>query len=133
MFLANLSEQEKELFIALSIHAANANGEFNEDEEELIKSYCYEMNVLFFNPSKMATMEEITTYFRSAKEKVKRIVALELIGLMYVDGKFDDAERIFANKFFKEIGLNEEKINEIIAAVVAYLETAKNLQFTLVD
>lgn len=133
MFLSVLNDQEKELFLALSIHAANANGDFNEDEEELIKSYCYEMNILFFNPSKIATMDEITTYFKASKEKTKRIIALELIGLLNVDGTYDEQEKCFSSQFFKQIGLKEEKIEEITDAVDEYLKASKKLQYTLVD
>lgn len=48
MFLNQLSNEEKNAFISLSVKISEANGVFDELEKEMIQEYCKEMEILFF-------------------------------------------------------------------------------------
>ena len=45
MFLNRLSNEQKELFLDLCIHASKADNDFAEDEKLVIDQYCDEMHI----------------------------------------------------------------------------------------
>ena len=59
MFLNQLSLEEKEAFLSLSVNAAKANGEFTAEEHLMIEEYCREMGIAFFDMSETKTVDEI--------------------------------------------------------------------------
>ena len=110
MFLNKLTDQEKEAFISLSIHAANADTVFVEEEKALIQDYCKEMGIVFFDSSSIMPLEELKKIYADSSINNKKIVLFELLGLVYVDGKYDNEEKNFINEFAEAIGLSAEEV-----------------------
>ena len=111
MFLNQLSMEEKELFVSLSVHAAESNGDFAEEERSMLQEYCKEMNIAFFDASEVKPMSEIISTYKNSDITVKRIVLLEILGLLYADDVYDEKENKFASEFAVNIGLKEEDVN----------------------
>lgn len=127
MFLNQLSAEEKEAFISLSIHASNSNGIFAEEEKAMIQEYCREMGILFFDAGKAKSMVEIVEIFKKADLHIKKVVLLEILGLIYSDGLFDDAEREFIRGYASDIGLTDEDVDKQIAVMKEYLQVLKKI------
>lgn len=132
MFLKELNVKEKKAFIELAIKAASVN-DIVVEEEVLIESYCFEMNTLFVNLSKERDLRDILDEFKDSEERIKRIVALELFAIMYVDGTYDKCENEFMKNILLEFNIGETKIKEMVNAVSNYINATKDLQFVLVD
>lgn len=121
MFLNQLTSAEKEAFISLSVHAAKANGIIEETEYKMLEEYCKEMGVAFFDIKNSIDIGRIIGVFKDAEEKHKKIVLLEIIGMLHADGKVDEQERSFAIDFAKKIGLEEGTVKTYFDLIARYL------------
>lgn len=113
MFLNQLSNEEKNAFISLSIKISEANGVFDEVERVMIQEYCKEMEIPFFNTEKADSIDAIVEVFKNATDHVKRIVILEVLGLAYSDGQLDYEEDNLMRSFAEKIGIGESIYKEI--------------------
>lgn len=127
MFLNQLSMEEKELFVSLSVHAAESNGDFAEEERSMLQEYCKEMNIAFFDASEVKPMSEIISTYKNSDITVKRIVLLEILGLLYADDVYDEKENKFASEFAVNIGLKEEDVIKQEELLKRYLELMKEM------
>ena len=46
MYLANLDEQKKRIFLDIAHELVQVDGEFSYDEKVIIQAYCQEMNIV---------------------------------------------------------------------------------------
>lgn len=127
MFLGQLSEKEKNAFISLSIHASNSNGVFADEEKVMIQEYCKEMGFPFFYAENAISMDEVVAVFVESEPRIKKIVLLETLGLIYSDGEFDDSEKGFINEYAKKIGLTDEDVDKQTEAIKEYLAALKKV------
>ncbi len=127
MFLSQLKPKEKELFLDLCMHAAKANEVFAEDEKEMIKSYCIEMQI--DPPAKLEeSVEKIVEMINSISDmKSKKIIILELLGLVLVDKEYDIKEKEFIYQVSGEIGIDRETLEEITEKLKEYLKLCEEL------
>ena len=127
MFLNQLNDNEKEAFVSLCIHAAKANNDFATEERNMIAEYCKEMNIVFFDAETCKSIEDIKKLYMNSDVSVKRIVLLEVLGLMYSDGVFDNDEETFVKELALGIGLTEEDIIIQTSLLNRYIELSKDM------
>lgn len=127
MFLNQLSDKEKNAFISLSIHASKSNGVFAEEEKTMIQEYCREMDIPLFDADDAISMDEIVDVFKKSELTIKKIVLLEILGLVYSDGEYDDSEKGFVREYAKEIGLTDADVEKQTEAVKTYLDALKKV------
>ena len=127
MFLNRLTPLEKEAFISLGVNAAKANGEFVAEERAMIKEYCKEMEIPFFDAEDAKTADDIEAVFKSSTECHKKIALFELLGLMVADGSYDNMEEDFVLDFAKRIGLSENDVNILYEFLKKYLDLVKEI------
>ena len=96
----------------MSVHAANANGAFVDEEKEMIADYCREMGVESFDMDNIDSLDNLVGIFSESSYRVKKIVLLETLGLLYSDGVFDDTEKGFINEYAKKITTDLNKAIE---------------------
>ena len=80
MFLNQLSSEEKNAFISLSVKISESNGSFDSEEKEMIKEYCKEMEIPVFDAEKVEKVEDIIAVFKDSTDLIKRVVILESLG-----------------------------------------------------
>lgn len=131
MFLNQLSDHEKEAFISLSVHVAKANGIFEEEEKSLIEEYCREMAIEEPDLENTMTMEEVEAVFSKSENHIKKIVLLEVFGLVYSDGQYDSEEKGFISDFVQEIGLGAEEAEKLQKLIIKYLEVLKEISMAV--
>lgn len=127
MFLGRLSEKEKNAFLSLSVHASNSNGVFAEEEKMMIREYCKEMEIPFFDIEKTIPLDKVVELFKESELSIKKIVLLEILGLLYSDGVVDDSEKKFVNEYAKKIGLTKEDVEKQTAAIKEYIHVLKKV------
>ena len=128
MFLNRLNDKQKEMFLDLAVHASRANGVVEDAEKNMIVQYCNEMNLVQMNETNLSTMEEITACFSEADDQIKRIVVIELLGLYYADGDFDNTEKTFALVFANSIGIDQETYEQLNRDIDEYLTIVEIIQ-----
>lgn len=122
MYLNLLKENQKKLFISLAYNLAFADGDYSDEEKNLINGYCQEMQIVFEENSIVESMDDIIDeILRCASEQEKKIFIFELIGLAMIDGDYDENERILIKKIEDKIQIEsgyaescEGVINEYI-------------------
>lgn len=127
MFLNQLSLEEKEAFLSLSVNAAKANGEFTAEEHLMVEEYCREMGIAFFDMSETKTVDEIAEVYKNSTEQHKKIVVFEILGLMFADGNYDSQEKEFVLDFVGRIGVTEEEVDKEIGLLQEYLGVVKRV------
>lgn len=127
MFLNQLSEKEKNAFISLSIHASNSNGVFADEEKLIIQEYCREMGIPFFDADNAISMDDVVSVFKNSDIRIKKIVLLETLGLIYSDGEFDASEKGFIMEYAEQIGLTEDIVEKQTKAIKEYLDVLKKV------
>lgn len=127
MFLSELKSKEKELFLDLCIHAANANQVFAEDEKEMIQSYCAEMQIAPPDSYEKSVEETVREVNSISDMKSKKIIVLELLGLVLVDKEYDIKEKEFIYQVSDEIGIGRDTLEEITEKLKEYLHLCEEL------
>lgn len=113
MFLNELKSNEKELFLKLCVHAANANGLFVGEEKEMIRAYCSEMQITMPSVIEQTGEEAIISDLKSASKKSKNIIILEILGLLQADNVVDEKERDFLKRVADGVGVDMDMVSSI--------------------
>ncbi len=127
MFLNQLTVLEKEAFISLSIHAAKANWVFADEEYAILEEYCMEMGIAFFDAENIKPIDVIVDVFKESTDHNKKIVLLEILGLVYSDGKFDEREKAFVKEYARKIGLTDSDVEKQTKLINKYLGVLKEI------
>lgn len=127
MFLNQLNQREKEAFISLSIHAGKANGVLEENEIVMVREYCQEMELPMYDDKDIAPLSDVYGVFKSSDERIKKIVLLEVLGLIYADGNYDEDEKSFVTNFAEAISLSEQTVEDLTIAIKDYLNVLKRI------
>lgn len=127
MFLNQLSYQEKKMFLDLSIHVAKANDELAAEEKAMISEYCNEMQLPAIEIFETEPLETVLDYFALADMHIKKIVLLEIYGLAFVDGGYDDEEVKVVDKYIKATGISEEDNNMTKDLIEEYFSLCKKM------
>lgn len=119
MFLQIMNIEEKEKFLEFVYKVANVEGEFAEEEQEIINSYKKELGVSEIPET--SDIEGLIGYFSTKVDEIKKLVLFEIIGLINADNKIAKEEEKILNKVVASFGLD----NEIVGRIKS---TAKKLQ-----
>ena len=63
----------------------------------------------------------------------KKIIVLELLGLMMVDKEYDEHEKIFMKTLAEKIGIEKDLFNEIAEKLDKYLQVCNELQEAVLE
>lgn len=128
MFLNQLKEENKELFLKVCVHASLSNGVFANKEKEMISEYCREMNISENVPecgeTFDATLEELS---EKATNEEKKIIMLEILGLVKSDGVYDEKEKKFMNDLAKGIKVQEIVLTKLNSLLDIYTAVCKSI------
>lgn len=111
MFLQVMNDEEKEKFLELVYKIASVDGDFAEEEQEIVDSYKKELEI--DNIPETSSLEELVEYFSSKAIELKRIVLFETIGLINADDKIEKAEEEVYNKMISKFELEENSVEKI--------------------
>jgi tellurite resistance protein len=121
MFLNTLNAEEKSMFLDMAIHVSQINGLIEESEHNILEQYCKEMNIRPSENTELHSVNEIKVFFSNSSDISKRVVALELLGIGYIDGNFDEAENNVVKDFAIGIGLTEDVYNKLNRDIDQYI------------
>lgn len=93
MYLSELRGEQKELFIDLGIHLSMSDGDFSSVEKNMIRQMCKEMEVSERLEKKVEFEVALNRIGENATVREKRIVLLELAGIVMADGVYSPEEQ----------------------------------------
>ena len=105
MYLANLDEQKKRIFLDIAHELVQVDGEFSYDEKVIIQAYCQEMNIVDYEYHKRSRDEIVGDIKKYLTQEDVKIILFELIGLWLADGNYDKSEKEFINNLCSELNV----------------------------
>lgn len=111
MFLHVMSDEEKGKFLEMVYKIANIDGEFAEEEQEIINSYKSETGVSVIPDTD--NIDGLISYFSGTSDTLKKIILFEIVGLINADDKIEKEEKLILDKLTEKFGLSEGNIEKI--------------------
>jgi len=115
MYLANLSSEQKELFLDLSILSMESKGEVDKREKMLLEQYCGEMKIRCRFEKNIESYESVLKRLKeiSTNQELKKIT-VEILALIYVDEEFAEEEHEVLMSLQKIFEFSSHLLDEII-------------------
>lgn len=98
MYLSELNIGEKKNFLELAKHAMGLNGEHKAEEQEVFASFIHECGLQGYQAQKQDNIESVIKVLSKSSAKSKRIVMIELFGILLADGDVCEEEEAFMGK-----------------------------------
>lgn len=121
MFLNQLNNEERSIFLKLAIAVIKADGKLEEQEKLFVAEYSREMGVTDYdlneNIEPLGLAEKIG---KDSTDAVKRIFLLELVALANADGEFAASEKTLILSLLQKFGLTENQLNDCIKLLAEY-------------
>ena len=118
MYLNRLSPEQKNIFLDICIHAANANNDFADEEKLYIRQYCEEMQLSEVRYETDSDIKElIPRLVRISTRAELKMIAIELLGLLLSDHCYDSFEKEFMDYFAKETDITNQEFQQIFDAL----------------
>ena len=115
MFLYDLNNEQKELFIDLAILAIESNGSIDDSEIEVLKRYCREMAVDFREKANNNDCDDVLRKLRDiCSESTLKKISIEIIALMYADNNLAAEEEKMLGKLKDAFQFSTHLMGELI-------------------
>ena len=128
MFLNQLNNEERSIFLKLAIAIIKADGKLEEKEKLFVAEYSREMGVTDYdlneNIEPLGLAEKIG---KDSTDAVKRIFLLELVALANADGEFAESEKSLILSLLQKFGLTENQLNESLKLLAEYNDVSAKL------
>ena len=132
MFLNQLNENEKELYLELCAHAVMADDVFAPDEMESIALICHELMIPNHMPDNDEPVQDILDKLNLiASKQQKNIMILELILLLKKDGTLDATETDFLEQVRVGLEVSEEKFTSLFGLANIHLVLQRELTLAI--
>jgi len=121
MYLVALKQNIKEKFLDLAIALAKADNDYEKREEEVIRSYCMEMNIEYREQREESDVKKIILELDNmCDNQEKRVVVFESVGLAMADSYLDEREREILTLAAYVFGLDEDYVMRCIEKIEEY-------------
>lgn len=98
MYLSELNIGEKKNFLELAKYAMGLNGEHKEEEIDIYNSFVNECGMKNYHVDKQDNIESVIKVLSKSEDKIRRIVMVELFGILLADNEICENEQIFIDK-----------------------------------
>lgn len=122
MYLGLLKEEHKGLFLGLAFNLALADGNYSDEEQAIIASYCEEMKIVFDKEKMVRPINEIISKINLACDmQEKKIIVFEAMGLAMCDYNYDEREREFIQLMADTFELGSEFLKKCECILNEYM------------
>ena len=111
MFLQVMNTEEKEKFLELVYKIANIDGEYAEEEQEIVNSYKNELGLS--KVPETSDIDGLVRYFSAKATELKKIVLFETVGIINADEKIEKEEADLLDKMSGAFGLDKDVVDRI--------------------
>lgn len=120
MYLHLLTEEEQRDFLELAYHLMGIDGIYQDEEIAIFESYKHECSLEEYMISKQNDLENVINSLKTVSLKTKKIILIELFGILLADGEIHEHEETFMNHLassFEITGEELEKMNKWVLAM----------------
>ena len=128
MFLNELGEKDKELFLNLCGHAIMADDVVEPEEMEYLALCCHEMEMPNQLPDISESLEDILDGITENSNAYERkIIVFELIRLFKYDNSYDEKEKAFMKPVLTKLGISKEVHDKLEKLADEYTKVYNNI------
>ncbi len=128
MFLSMLNNSQKQLFLGLAYNVAAIDGDYSKIEEDMMQSYCHEMQVEFELDKINLEIESIRNEINAeCGMRAKKIIIFEVIGLAMSDNNYDTSERELIQSTMDVFGIPKDFDKACESTLNEYIEFQNRL------
>ena len=122
MFLNNLNNEQKNLFLEFAIKAAEISRGMSLEEKNMLKEFALEMMITPKYETIKSSEEIIKRLTEISSKKDLRIITFEILGIMYSDSNYDETEKDFVFSIANAFGITKESVIDMDSAIKKYSE-----------
>ncbi|MFA7122493.1 MAG: hypothetical protein WC212_00420 [Candidatus Delongbacteria bacterium] len=123
MFLQNLNFEQQRVFLKLANEIIRADGVLSPMEDNLLAELKLQLHANIVPATEIGKLEKI---FDTKKSKIS--VLTEIIGIGFIDNKFDLKEKKYVQKIGKELNLSQDEIKFCINWVDKQFDLMKEIK-----
>ncbi|EJE8549043.1 hypothetical protein M5238_003795 [Vibrio vulnificus] len=132
MYLSELNIGEKKNFLELAKFSMGLDGMHQAEEQDIYQSFVQECGLAEYELSKQDKIESVIKVLAKSKGKSKRIVLLELYGILLADGEVCEKESDFMVSLAEQFAIEDYESKKIQRWVAAMNDMASE-GYALID
>ena len=113
MFLNVMEVEERKKFLELAFKLAQIDGDYAEEEEEIINSYKAELGITEIEDT--LSIDELISYFSSKNDTVKKVVLFEVYGMIRADDKTEKSEEEVFDNIKYQFNISDDVVEQIVS------------------
>lgn len=113
MYLHLLKEEEQKYFLELAYHLMGIDGMYQDEEVAVFESYKHECSLEEYMTSKQNDLESVIANLKNNSSKTKKIILIELFGILLADGKVHENETAFIKHLATSFGITNEELEKM--------------------
>jgi uncharacterized tellurite resistance protein B-like protein len=113
MFLNVMEVEERKKFLELAFKLAQVDGDYAEEEEEIINSYKAELGITEIEDT--LSIDELISYFSSKNDTVKKVVLFEVYGMILADDKLEKSEEEVFDNIKSQFNISADVVEQIVS------------------
>lgn len=117
MFLSELKDEQKDLFLDLGIHLSMSDGRFSDIEKNTIRQMCKEMEIGERLEANIEFDAALNRLSENATVREKRIVLLEMAGIVMADGVYSPGEKTTVENISNTLGVDYPHCENAISLI----------------
>lgn len=117
MYLTNLSSKQKELFLDICLSLSKADNDFIEEEKRVIETLCDEMNIEPKYETEKSSSDSLCEISAISNKREKRIIIIELLGIVMADKKIAPEEETFMNNVLDTFQIERSELKDAACLV----------------
>ncbi len=117
MFLSELKDEQKDLFLDLGIHLSMSDGRFSDIEKNTIRQMCKEMEIGERLEANIEFDAALNRLSENATVREKRIVLLEMAGIVMADGVYSPEEKTTVENISNTLGVDYPRCENAISLI----------------
>lgn len=113
MYLSELSVAERKHFLELAYSAMALNGSYKEQEKAIFESFTHECGMPSYQPKLQDDINAVIKVLIRSEMKNRRIVLVELFGIVMADGEYCENEIEFMRKLAVSFDIEEFELKRL--------------------
>ena len=110
MYLTRLDNDKRHLFLDLELYMSRIDGDFSDQEKQIIDVHCREMHIDHNNYMCELPLDDVYARIRETMTpQEKRIVFLELTATIMADNVYHEKEKEMVEKLSSILDINDEQ------------------------
>lgn len=123
MYLSLLREEQKNLYINLAVHFASVDGDFSQEEKNMIDAYCYEMGISYDYSQKIPALIDVVEQLNAISNMhEKKMILFEIVGLAKADNNFHEDERRMIALMIERFAIKDTFVDECEHVIEDYMK-----------